>query len=99
MVSHRRAYPPSCYLIQDQKHRLVSAIKKKTTKDGWVTEKHTSPYSESNIWMNKDNDITPLEQRTWTMLGFWISDSLSAQGWEGAASIIAVGLTWYTPPS
>lgn len=28
------------------------------------------------------------------MLGFWISDSLSAQGWEGAASIIAVGLTW-----
>lgn len=64
---------------------------------GWVTERHTSPHSESDIWTNKDSDVTPLEQRTWTtwtMLGFWISDSLSAQGWEGAASIIAVGLTW-----
>lgn len=64
---------------------------------GWVTEKHASPHSENDIWTNKDSDVTPLEQRTWTtwtMLGFWISDSLSAQGWEGAASIIAVGLTW-----
>jgi len=64
---------------------------------GWVTENHSSPSSESDIWTNKDSDVTPLEQRTWTtwtMLGFWISDSLSLQAWEGAASIIAVGLTW-----
>jgi NCS1 family nucleobase:cation symporter-1 len=83
--------------LRNRGSQLATALKKKTTKDGWVTEKHTSPYSESDIWTNKDSDVTPLEQRTWTtwtMLGFWISDSLSAQGWEGAASIIAVGLTW-----
>jgi NCS1 family nucleobase:cation symporter-1 len=83
--------------IRQRTSAFAAAAKKKTTLEGWVTEKHSSPYSESDIWTNKDSDVTPLEQRTWTtwtMLGFWISDSLSAQGWEGAASIIAVGLTW-----
>jgi hypothetical protein len=43
-------------------------------------------------------DVTPQERRiwgSWTMLGFWFSDALNAQGWEAPAAIIAVGLTWY----
>ncbi|KAH8687923.1 permease for cytosine/purines, uracil, thiamine, allantoin-domain-containing protein [Tricladium varicosporioides] len=83
--------------VRSRANVLAESAKAKTRKEGWVTEKHISPFSEADIWTNKDSDITPLEQRTWTtwtMLGFWISDSLSAQGWEGAASIIAVGLTW-----
>ncbi len=77
---------------------LAQSAKRKTKREGWVLERHNSALVESDQWINSDSDITPLEQRTWTtwtMLGFWISDSLSAQGWEGAASIIAVGLTWY----
>lgn len=83
--------------LRNRTSHLAESAKRKIKLEGWVTEKHSSPYSESDIWTNKDSDVTPLEQRTWTtwtMLGFWISDSLSAQGWEGAASIIAVGLTW-----
>jgi NCS1 family nucleobase:cation symporter-1 len=84
--------------LRNRASRFTESARKKTQLEGWVTEKHTtSPHSENDIWTNKDSDVTPLEQRTWTtwtMLGFWISDSLSAQGWEGAASIIAVGLTW-----
>ena len=48
-------------------------------------------------------DVTPIDRQTWggfTMLGFWFSDALNAQGWEAPASILAVGLTWYghSPP-
>ncbi|KAL4862426.1 hypothetical protein BDV12DRAFT_190438 [Aspergillus spectabilis] len=42
-------------------------------------------------------DVTPPERRiwgSWTMLGFWFSDALNAQGWQAPAAIIAVGLTW-----
>jgi hypothetical protein len=43
-------------------------------------------------------DVTPPERRiwgAWTMLGFWLSDALNAQGWQAPAAILAVGLTWY----
>ncbi|KAJ0420581.1 permease for cytosine/purines, uracil, thiamine, allantoin-domain-containing protein [Aspergillus carlsbadensis] len=42
-------------------------------------------------------DVTPPERRiwgAWTMLGFWLSDALNAQGWQAPAAILAVGLTW-----
>jgi NCS1 family nucleobase:cation symporter-1 len=54
-------------------------------------------FADENSWSNKDADVTPLERRTWsswTILGYWFSDVLSAQSWAGASAIIAVGLTW-----
>jgi NCS1 family nucleobase:cation symporter-1 len=47
---------------------------------------------------NIDMDVTPPARRiwgAWTMLGFWLSDALNAQGWQAPAAILAVGLTWY----
>ncbi|KAJ5485660.1 hypothetical protein N7539_005648 [Penicillium diatomitis] len=70
---------------------------KKRTASGWVLPKQTTTFTDPGSWSNVDSDVTPIEQRTWstwTVLGFWFSDALNAQGWEGAASIIAVGLTW-----
>ncbi|KAL2848380.1 permease for cytosine/purines, uracil, thiamine, allantoin-domain-containing protein [Aspergillus pseudoustus] len=46
---------------------------------------------------NIDMDVTPPDRRiwgAWTMLGFWLSDALNAQGWQAPAAILAVGLTW-----
>lgn len=65
--------------------------------DGWVLPKQSMTFADENTWSNRDSDVTPLEQRTWstwTILGFWFSDVLSAQSWASAAAIIAVGLTW-----
>lgn len=55
-------------------------------------------FADEQSWSNRDTDVTPLERRTWTswtVLGYWMSDALSAQSWAGASAIIAVGLTWY----
>jgi NCS1 family nucleobase:cation symporter-1 len=63
----------------------------------WVIPRQKSTFADEDRWSNVDCDVTPVERRTWstwTLLGFWFSDALNAQGWEGAASIIAVGLTW-----
>lgn len=76
---------------------LKDEAKRKTRPSGWVLEKRQATYADPDAWTNIDCDVTPLEQRTWTtwtVLGFWISDALNAQGWEGASSIIAVGLSW-----
>ncbi|CAI6094280.1 unnamed protein product [Clonostachys chloroleuca] len=54
-------------------------------------------FADEQSWSNRDTDVTPLERRTWTswtVLGYWMSDALSAQSWAGASAIIAVGLTW-----
>ena len=54
-------------------------------------------FADEHSWSNRDTDVTPLEHRTWsawTILGYWMSDALSAQSWAGASAIIAVGLTW-----
>lgn len=82
-------------------HQRTEGVKKhvreKRSLSGWVLPKQTSTFADENTWSNIDSDVTPLDRRTWgtwTVLGFWFSDALNAQGWEGAASIIAVGLTW-----
>jgi NCS1 family nucleobase:cation symporter-1 len=72
-------------------------ITSKKRKQGWVLEKQAATLADENTWSNRDSDVTPLEQRTWsgwTILGYWMSDALSAQSWSGASAIIAVGLTW-----
>lgn len=80
----------------------ASAIKanatRKTSRHGWVLEKQPMTFADEQSWSNRDTDVTPLERRTWTswtVLGYWMSDALSAQSWAGASAIIAVGLTWY----
>ncbi|CAG9982162.1 unnamed protein product [Clonostachys byssicola] len=79
----------------------ASAIKadatRKTSRHGWVLEKQPMTFADEHSWSNRDTDVTPLERRTWTswtVLGYWMSDALSAQSWAGASAIIAVGLTW-----
>jgi NCS1 family nucleobase:cation symporter-1 len=77
---------------------LKRNLNSKTSKHGWVLEKQSVTFADENNWSNRDIDVTPLEQRTWTswtILGYWMSDGLSAQSWAGASAIIAVGLTWY----
>ncbi|KAJ5610558.1 hypothetical protein N7510_007277 [Penicillium lagena] len=77
--------------------RVKEHIKQKRSPSGWVLPKQTTTFTDEGTWSNIDSDVTPIERRiwsTWTVLGFWFSDALNAQGWEGAASIIAVGLTW-----
>ena len=64
---------------------------------GWVLEKQSTSFADKGTWTNIDSDVTPLERRTWsswTILGFWCSDALNAQGWEAPSSIINAGLTY-----
>ncbi|OGE48998.1 hypothetical protein PENARI_c024G07542 [Penicillium arizonense] len=77
--------------------RVKEHVKQKKSPSGWVLPRQTTTFTDEGSWSNIDSDVTPIERRTWstwTVLGFWFSDALNAQGWEGAASIIAVGLTW-----
>ncbi|KAH8689069.1 putative allantoin permease [Talaromyces proteolyticus] len=79
-----------------QQH-IREKIQKYTTLDGWVLERQQTSFADDGTWSNIDSDVTPLERRTWTsftILGFWGSDALNAQAWEGASSIIQAGLTW-----
>ncbi|PSN69372.1 NCS1 nucleoside transporter [Corynespora cassiicola Philippines] len=48
-------------------------------------------------WSNKDLEPTPPEERTWTWYNlplYWGSTAFGTAGWNVAASLIAVGLTW-----
>ena len=86
----------SSYLHQ-RTERVKEHVRQKRSVSGWVLPKQTTTFADGDSWSNIDSDVTPLDRRTWstwTVLGFWFSDGLNAQGWEGAASIIAVGLTW-----
>jgi nucleobase:cation symporter-1, NCS1 family len=85
----------------DQLGARFRSVKKnatsKRTREGWVLEKQTVTFADESSWSNRDSDVTPEEHRTWTswtILGYWMSDALSAQSWSGASAIIAVGLTW-----
>lgn len=77
--------------------RAKRNISSKKSRDGWILEKQPMTFADEYTWSNRDSDVTPLERRTWsswTILGYWFSDVLSAQSWSGASAIIAVGLTW-----
>jgi NCS1 family nucleobase:cation symporter-1 len=83
--------------IRQRLHSAKSDIKKKTKPGGWIIPKETTTFADPDKWSNIDSDVTPVERRTWTsltVLGFWISDAINAQGWQAPSSIIAIGLTW-----
>ncbi|KAK7550519.1 permease for cytosine/purines, uracil, thiamine, allantoin-domain-containing protein [Phyllosticta citricarpa] len=72
-------------------------LKRKKKVSGWALPKESTSFADPDKWSNKDMDVTPIERRTWTsltILGFWISDAMNAQGWEAPSSIIATGLTY-----
>jgi len=84
--------------LRQAAQHLKDEAQAKSTPAGWVLPKQTVTFADEHSWSNRDSDVTPLERRTWsswTVLGFWLSDALSAQSWSGSAAIIAVGLTWY----
>ncbi|KAK7953681.1 uracil permease [Apiospora saccharicola] len=48
-------------------------------------------------WSNRDLEPTPPEERTWTAMSlpvYWFTNMFSVTGWNVAASLMAVGLTW-----
>ncbi|KAK7967054.1 putative uracil permease [Apiospora aurea] len=48
-------------------------------------------------WSNRDLEPTHPEERTWTAISlpmYWFTNMFSVTGWNVAASLIAVGLTW-----
>lgn len=60
-------------------------LKRKRKPSGWVLEKQKVTFADPDRWTNIDTDVTPVHRRTWTtftVLGFWISDAMNAQGWE-----------------
>ncbi|KAF7192474.1 putative permease [Pseudocercospora fuligena] len=72
-------------------------VREKTRLSGWVLPKQETSYAPDGTWTNIDLDVTPPERRTWTaisMLGYWVSDILSAQSWQIGASVLAIGLTY-----
>ncbi|CAK7216776.1 hypothetical protein SEUCBS140593_002984 [Sporothrix eucalyptigena] len=78
--------------------RAIKAdLQAKRHKEGWVLPRQPMTFADDTTWSNRDSDVTPLDQRTWTawtIVGYWFSDVLCAQSWSGASAIIAVGLTW-----
>ncbi|RDW84290.1 allantoin permease [Coleophoma cylindrospora] len=83
--------------VASTKERIQEKAKGKSKPSGWVLPRQTTSFADEGTWTNIDADVTPIERRTWTsstVLGFWFSDALNAQGWEGPSSIIQLGLTW-----
>jgi nucleobase:cation symporter-1, NCS1 family len=83
--------------VQEEVAAVGSAVRIKTTLEGWRLPKQESSWAPPGTWTNIDLDVTPPERRTWTswtILGYWISDVISVQSWETGSTILAVGLTW-----
>ncbi|KAK6000566.1 hypothetical protein QM012_003291 [Aureobasidium pullulans] len=80
------------------KSHAIVRLEEKAHRDGWKLERQSTTFAnEEGTWSNIDSDVTPLERRTWgswSLLSFWCSDALNAQGWEAPSAIIAAGLTW-----
>ncbi|OAR05657.1 hypothetical protein LLEC1_04914 [Akanthomyces lecanii] len=72
-------------------------FKEKLSPKSWTLEKEESSWAPAGTWSNRDLDIVPPEQRTWTswtMFGYWFSDVISIQSWQTGSTILALGLTW-----
>ncbi|KAJ5580246.1 uncharacterized protein N7459_006231 [Penicillium hispanicum] len=83
--------------VASAKAHLQEKARGKSKLSGWVLPRETTSFADEGTWTNIDSDVTPVDRRTWssfTVLGFWFSDALNAQGWEGPSSIIQLGLTW-----
>ncbi|KAF1992763.1 hypothetical protein P154DRAFT_540964 [Amniculicola lignicola CBS 123094] len=72
-------------------------LRAKKNISGWVLPKQPTSFAPEGTWTNVDLDVTPPERRVWStlsILGYWVSDILSAQSWQIGASVLAIGLTW-----
>jgi NCS1 family nucleobase:cation symporter-1 len=84
-------------MISIDKAQVRQRLQKYSRPSGWILEKQPTSFAEEGEWTNIDSDVTPPERRTWTswtIMGFWCSDALNAQGWEAPSSIINAGLTY-----
>lgn len=80
--------------FQDAKSNVRA---KATSIKAWELPKQPTTFAPDGTWTNIDNDVTPVERRIWghwALLGYWMSDILSAQSWEGASTVISGGLTY-----
>lgn len=80
---------------------IVRTLKHKSHPSNWALKKEESSWAHAGTWSNRDLDITPVEQQTWTswtIFGYWFSDVISIQSWETGSTILALGLTWYISP-
>lgn len=71
--------------ISGRFHATKTNLKHKTKPSGWILPKQAASFADKDDWTNIDSDVTPIERRTWTsltILGFWISDAMNAQGCE-----------------
>ncbi|KAL1855522.1 hypothetical protein Plec18170_004242 [Paecilomyces lecythidis] len=79
-------------------HGLKENVRAKPTSlRAWELPKQPTTFAPQGTWTNIDNDVTPVDRRIWghwSLLGYWMSDILSAQSWEGASAIISGGLTY-----
>lgn len=83
--------------VSSAKQHINENIERHKHVEGWILPRQATSFADDGTWTNIDQDVTPLERRTWgswSILGFWCSDALNAQGWEGPSSIIAAGLTY-----
>lgn len=70
-------------VLRERVGAIGSQLKAKSTPAGWVLPKETTSFADPDSWTNIDQDVTPIDRRTWTswtILGFWISDAMNAQG-------------------
>ncbi|KAH7304519.1 putative uracil permease [Stachybotrys elegans] len=77
--------------------RSSGSLKDKLRPEAWVLQKEESSWAPSGTWSNRDLDITPRQQQTWTswtIFGYWFSDVISIQSWQTGSTILALGLTW-----
>lgn len=79
-------------------HDLESNVRAKATSlRAWELPKQPTTFAPQGTWTNIDNDVTPIYRRIWghwSLIGYWMSDILSAQSWEGASTVISGGLTY-----
>ncbi|KAG7902781.1 hypothetical protein KL905_003097 [Ogataea polymorpha] len=71
----------------------------KLTLKKWRLPKQKSSCAPDGVNTNVDNDVTPLERRTWNVymiIGFWASDYLSMQTVENPSNSLLMGMTWKT---
>ncbi|KAH8659893.1 permease for cytosine/purines, uracil, thiamine, allantoin-domain-containing protein [Xylariales sp. PMI_506] len=83
--------------VRKRVERIQEKAQGKHRPSGWVLPKQQTSFAPEGAWTNIDLDVTPPERRIWTplsVLGYWVSDILSAQSWEIGASVLAIGLTW-----
>ncbi|KAI1415053.1 putative uracil permease [Hypoxylon sp. FL1857] len=83
--------------VRKRVRNVKEGLEDKNQTWGCVFQRQQISFAPYETWTNADLEVTPPERRTWTavsILGYWVSDILSAQSWQIGASVLAIGLTW-----